>query len=555
MFEKLSNLELDQYEFLSDPVSLLENLIPVNINAPNLWNQESECVTFRPYQFAMVAYDYLYANNKDKTDKENMNLKKGAGDLIDLCARNVGKSFLSLTGDALLRIMHGAAEESCIASFDEFHTNKISEPILNIIENHKFFKMFHLTEGNKKTVSRKPHKVITKHGHLQIGVNEQVYGKNPGKDFHGLHYKSLNYDETSYMSEKGTDKRVDSGSSLGYIERLHGIPDIKHGSPLANFINNLKYRNWICRLPQFIRQDWDKQQRELQAEKYGGEASVSFKLNVLAEFLLGAESKWDMERIKKFCYKPDRLIKFFEVSKEMFADLDIVHSTPEKIEEFRSRLIKKVIIDRLPSSQIIVASDIGTTGSPSEVAILFKSDKWRYEYQISLFKLIIKEQALFFKWLYDFFGNCVITLDCTNADGRAIREELLSMGVPIENLPEFKMNQNIEIDFLKNDKGIVQRDKKTGKPLMKVEYTKIWAIQQLEKIFYNAQIEIPHDDKFLREFTGFFEKRTNNRIPIWGSETTEHLHDTFLLFALAAWLNENKALQPTNQKRRCMGKF
>lgn len=54
---------------------------------------------------------------------------------------------------------------------------------------------------------------------------------------------------------------------------------------------------------------------------------------------------------------------------------------------------------------IIIASDIGTTGSPSEVGIFFgdENGKWRYEYQISLFKLTTKEQGHVFEWLYRFW--------------------------------------------------------------------------------------------------------------------------------------------------------
>ena len=554
MYEQLSQSELELYENLHDPVFLIENLFPVNVNAPSQWDEDSDCIKLRPYQFAMIAYDFMLVNDPNKTEKQNMKVRKGSGDIFNISARNIGKSFLGFDADSILRIMHYDGQESCIASFDEEHLNLRSEPILGIIENHKFFQMFHL-DGNKKTVSRKPHKVLTKHGHLQVGVNEKVHGKNIGSGFHGKHYKSFAYDETSYMSSIGTEKRIDSGSSSGYIERLFGIPDIKIGSPLGEILKDRKNAPWICRLPQYVREDWDQEQKELQAAKYGGESSLSYKLNVVGEIIEGAFGKWDMERIKKRCYHPERFIKFFEISKDLFKHLDIVHSTPEKIEEFKKILHNKIVIDRLPCQQIIISSDIGTRSAPSEIAIFFgdEKDNWKYEYQISLFGLILKEQALVFKWLYDILGSAFISLDCTNADGDGIRDELLALGIPANHLPKFIMNQNMEVGFDKDEKTDKVKRDRTGKPLMKIEYTKIWAIRQLEEILYNGRIEIPHDDKWLREFNGFFEKPGAGKIPGWGSETTEHLHDSFLLFALCAWLNKSEITQNLKKGKRVVG--
>lgn len=552
MYETLTEKELHLYCNLKDPVFLIENLIPRNIKSPSNWSDTSDCIRLRNYQFAMIAYDYILVNDPKKSEKENRKIRKGSGDIYDIGSRNTGKS-LCFDMDAALRIVHGEGLESCISSFDEDHLQRRSEPVLGIVENHKFFQMFHLT-GNKKTVSRKPHQVLTRHGHLQVGVNEKVNGKNVGSGYDGLHYDSFSYDEISWASADGTKRRIDSGKSIGYIERLYGIPDIKVGSPLGEILKDKNKAPWIWRLPQFVRPDWDSEERIKRAGEYGGESSLSFKLNVLAEIIEGAYGKWDMERIKKMCYHPEKFIKFFEIGKDLFSHLDIVHSTPEKVSEFQKILSKKIIIDRLPASQIICASDIGTTGSPSEIAILFGDfeDKWKYEYQISVFGLIVKEQALVFKWIYDTLGSCFICLDCTNADGRAIRDELLSLGVPIEHLPDFRMNQNIEVDFEKDDTGKVKRDR-LGKPLMKVEYTKVWAIQKLEEKLYNGKVDIPHDDKWLREFNGFFEKPGSGKIPSWGSETTEHLHDTFLLFALCAWQNRSVITQNLKKGKRTVG--
>lgn len=553
MYDKLKEKEIEFCECFFDPVTALENIFPVNINAPSQWNEDCETINVRNYQFPMLAYDSLYAYDDKKDDKANLQFRKGAGDLYNISARNIGKTFLGLVGDAITCLHYYSGVESCVASFDEKHLKEVSEKIANVVEQHKFFQMLHIKKGNKKTVGRQPHRIHTENGHLQIGVNEQVSGNDPGTDFHGKHYERFMYDEASYMSKAGTEKRIDSGSSKGYIERLFGIADIRLGSNLGDILRDPKKKPWICRLPQFVRDDWDETQKTKMIAEYGGEFTLAYKLNVKGEPIEGADGKWDMERLKKASYINDRHIKFFEVSKELCEGIDKIDNIQEKIKEFKQRIEKKVIITRLPCTKIIVASDIGTTGSPSEVIINFQdgNGKWKYEYQISLIQMTVKEQALFFNWIYDKLEGCFISLDCSNADGRAIRDELIvDFKLPAEFLTDYRMGKNIVVGFEtdpKNGKMI----RVNGKPVEKEENTKEFALQQLEDILYNGKIEIPHDDKFFREFAGFFEKKTGNRMS-YGSTTTEHLHDSFILLALCIWENENTNLKH-KKKKRCLG--
>lgn len=552
MYQNPSNEELEFYGCIHDSVTFLENVFPADINSPGNWGLDTSCLILRPYQFAMIAYDCMYCANDTKTDKQNFTLSKGAGTIYNISARNIGKTHVGLLGDAMMSIFLQNNQESCIASFDEKHLKAIAEKISGVVENHKLYQMLHL-HGNKKTVGRAPHRIQTEHGHLQVGVNEKVSGNKQGQDFHGLHYKRLSYDEASYMSSEGFEKRIDSGSSIGYVERLFGIPDLRVGSPLGDILNNPNNKNFICRLPQYVRDDWDDAQKEKQSAQYNGESSVAYKLNVAGELIEGALSKWDMERIKKNCYKFDKKIQFFEVDKEIFKGLDLLNSL-DHIKELGKRLKLKIPIQRLPSSKIIVASDIGTSGSPSEITIHFgdSNNHWKYEYQISLFKMIVKEQIEIFQWIYDTLGSCFIALDCTNIDGGTIRQGLLDLGIPADHLSNFKMNQNLEVGIDKDEKtGKILRDK-SGKPLMKIENTKAFAIKCLEDIFYNGKHEIPHDEKFLKEFSGFIERYNGNR-PSWGSTTTEHLHDSFLQFALCAWENEMKISQNQGIKKRVLG--
>lgn len=534
MYEKLSNEDIQFLEFFYDPTSLTECLYPINERAPHLWDEEYPCVTIRPYQFAMQNYSYMYADDFELSDKDNFRLKQSAGKLFNIAARNIGKSFL-LKIDACLSIIHGSGDESCVASFDASHLKKVTNPICNIVRTHPFFEIFRKKGKNSGIKSNIPVEIETLHGHVCYGKNEKVGSPDPGTAYHGLHFKTFQFEEASYMSQEGTQKRIDSGASIGYIERLSGIPDLRVGSPLGEILKDRKNDQWICRLPQYVRSDWDKITREEQASKYGGKQSMAYKLNVESRIIEGAFGKWDIERIRKKCLKESKRIKFFEIGKDNFL-------------QFK----QKIIIDRLPAKQIIIASDIGTTGSPSEIAIFFgDSNKWKYHYQISLFKLTLKEQAQVFKWIYNRMGTAFISLDCSNADGRGIRDELLHMGIPQEHLTDFRMGKNLQVDFQKDEAGRVKRAR-GGQPLMREEPTKEFAVQLLEKLLYDGKIEIPYDEKFLREFSAYVEKVTANGRKVFGSSSTDHLVDTFLLFALCVWEKENKNLNNEKQNR-CLG--
>jgi hypothetical protein len=553
MYEKLSEQEIEFMEMWYSPVALIENLIPENIKASHTWNEskETKCIKLRPYQFAMVNYSYMYAENPKLSATANFQLKKLAGTIFNIAGRNIGKSYL-LVIDAFCTILHGAGDESCVASCDDLKLKKIASPLINLCREHPFFNVFKKC-GKSEGIKGQPVEIETQHGHVCYGRNEKVDTPEPGLQFHGIHAKTWNYDEASYMSVAGSEKRIDSGASIGYIERLSGIPDLRIGSPLGEILRDKKNARLICRLPQYVREDWSKETQLDQAAKYKGQNSVAYKLNVEAEITEGAFSKWDMERIRKNCLKTDVLIKFFEIGKDLFTGIETLSEEDKQI-QINNRLSKKIVLVRVPNKKTIIASDIGTTGSPSEVAIFFgdQNNKWKYHYQISLFKLTVKEQAYVFKWIYEILGGAFIVLDHTNADGRAITECLVKdLKIPLENVSDFVMTRNIEVDFLKNNKGVVLRDK-NGKPLMREEYTKAWAIQKLEEMFYNSKLEIPYDEKFLSQFSNHWEKVSPGGRPVWGSSTEEHLVDTFLLFALCAWEKEFKNLVP-QQSKRCLG--
>lgn len=537
MLEKaLTEQEIEFMEFFHDPIALLENLIPANIDAPHLWNDKCECVYVRPYQPAMLSYEYMYADDSRLTEKDNLQNKIGAGQLFNISSRNTGKSFLGIDGDAPLTIIHYDADESCIASFDDFHLRARTERVANLIESHRFFDMYQL-QGAKDTINRGNHfRIQTRNGHIMKAANETISGKKVGKQFHGMHYKKFWYDEASYMTKEGTEKRIDSVSSIGAIERLFGIPDLQPNSPLGEILLNPKNRNWICRLPQFVREDWDEYVKAKLIAKHNGEYSLSYKLNVLAELVEGAEGRFDIKRIKENCYNDKKQIKQFEIGQTNFKDFK-----------------REIIVDRLPCKQVYLCADCGSTDAPTEIIIIFCTDeKYIYHYNITLHRLTIKEQAKIFAWLYQELGTAYIGLDCTSAEGRDLADELRSLSIPSNDITEVKFNSNIEIGFDKNDDGTLRLDK-DGKPTIKEERTIDWACMCLDKLFYEGKFDLPNDEKFWSEFTAYIQKTINGRTQYASRIAQDHLLQSFQVFSIVRFKREYDAQNNIKRSKRVLG--
>lgn len=524
LYKKLTDEEIEFMECWYSPLAMTECLIPLNYKAPETWSEENcSLIKLRPYQFAMVDYSYLFADDDKLSSKDNFRNKQGAGYLINVAARNLGKSLFAII-DAFLTLLHGEGDESCLASFDFAHLKKIATPIANLANHHPIFDLYRRKGKECVRFIGGGMEIDTILGHVMYGRNENINSPDPGTAFHSLHVKKNIYDEVSYMSEDGRKKMVDAMSSDGCIERLAGIPDIRLGSPLGKILRDESKRNWICSGPQFVRSDWDEKTKAEKIEEYDGETSPMYKLNVGGEAIEGANSMFDMNRIKENSYTTKKRVKQFEVGKETFDRFD-----------------KILVIDKQPAEMSIIASDIGTTGSPSEVCIFFGNNellKWRYN--ISLFMLTTQEQAKIFKWLFDKVENGIISLDCTSGEGRSIADELEILGIPKDRIVRCLFNSKIVIGFEINNDGSVKYDN-NGNPVYKLERTIDFAVMQLEKILYHGLCEIPHSEKFLREFANYFSVTTGTT-KRYGSTSTDHLLQSFQTMAIARFQFEFASL-------------
>jgi hypothetical protein len=537
MYRKLSNDEIDFVCTLHDPIAIKECLYPENIKAPHLWIEEDcELVKIRNYQMAWQNYSHMFCDDDSLTKKQNFQKKKDAGTCYNIGARNTGKSYDFIQMDTPVNIMLSEGRESCLGSATDGFLKKVSNPILNILREHPFFQIFKKTGKNQGIQAGNNIEAQTRHGHTFYGRNEKIGSPEPGTKFHGLHYDTLEYEEISYATEQGEEKRVDSGSSLGVIERFSGIPDIKLGSPLGNILYNEDLKKWICRLPQYVREDWDNNRRKYMIEKYKSATSMAYKLNVGGEIIEGAEGFWDIERIKKFCLDKSRKIKQFDIDKKKFKNFQ-----------------KHIIIDRLPATQIFCCADIGAGSRPTEIIIVFyNNEKYKLVYNIILNKLTSREQAKVFAYIYKKLGSCFIGIDTTTDYGILDYLEK-DYKIPKKHLLGVDLRKNVAIGF-ETDEATGKILTKGGKKIVKYMVAIDWAMQQLENLFYEAFMSIPLDNKLFKEFIGFKVLSEGLR-KSYGSSTTDDYHQAFQVFAITRWHNKWQTLINMNNTDQdgCLG--
>jgi hypothetical protein len=77
-------------------------------------------------------------------------------------------------------------------------------------------------------------------------------------------------------------------------------------------------------------------------------------------------------------------------------------------------------------------------------------------------------------------------------------------------------------------------------------------MQEMEKIFYEGMMEVPQDENFFEEFNGFYVKMVGTR-KSYGSNTSDHKHQSFQVFAVCRYFNEFNELKTVQNQPRCYG--
>jgi hypothetical protein len=456
MIASLTDEELAIMEAMFYPVAMAECLFS-DVDNLTVMTEDKLCHV-RDGQIPLLSFEYMIDDNPKLSVKENFLLRKGAGEAYVLGGRNFGKSICVLKLDMCMAFLLLENEKVGFTSYDALHIRGIMEDILNCLEFHPLLSLL------EAQTTRSPNYriAIPKTGLTLSGINMNLDGKNPGKQFFQHHLTHLWADEISFENEVIYNQRRDSVSEIGCIFRFAGMTNFTKHSPCGRLYYDLNKRGFLVNLPQFINPRWDDSAKAQALKDFGGEQSINFRMFCRGEVVEDGVSVMDMERIRSN-YDDSRHIKNFEIDKKSYGDY--------------KRLLA---LDR-PSSveEVYIFADIGET-APTEIGVAFKVGKvYKYFYNITLYNLTDKEQSYIFAYLITLLDSNFIGIDYSDGTGRAILRNLEEQ-FPGKKLVGVGFNEKIPIGFEKDKFGrLVFKD---GMPVYKEEYVTEWSIKHLKDL-------------------------------------------------------------------------
>jgi len=290
-------------------------------------------------------------------------------------------------------------------------------------------------------------------------------------------------------------------------------------------------------IPQYINPKWDFKQKEKATKEHGGEASPTYRVFVRGEVIEDGLAVLDMVRVRK-CYDDEKVIKHFEITKENY-------------DNFKTLLI----LDRPANAEMLFCSaDIGET-APSELTIISKitngdSVLYKYLYNITLYNLTDKEQYEIFKWIAETMEINIISLDCTEGQGRAIFRSLEAV-FPRENLVWVGYNEKISIGVAKSEAGYPMY--KDGKPVYEEEYVSEWSVKRLKDLFYDGKMYCPLDYKLDMQLNSLISTQSGARTVYSVVSDEDHLLSSLRCFAIAEWQHEFSIMKTMKRKKFSKG--
>lgn len=525
----LSEEELEFCELFYNPKCMIECLYPKG--AMQTWNEEGECLTVRNYQIPLIQYDTVLADDDKLTDQENFQRRIDAGTLFVILGRKLGKSFIALIGNMILKLIYYSGREMTCAAYDEKHMGKIMDKMRSFFSSHDFFHQY------KKSIKGSPEYTLeTVNGNILYGVNETVKGKDPGANWWG-HHTDINFqDEIQAESDAAYSKKIDAIGEMGCIEVLCGIPLVTKVSPLGKILKDRTKQKNILRFPQYISTFWNQKVREERERQYGGTNTVGYKVNVEAELIEGAEGAFDMQRVRDN-YDPNKVIKAFEITKETY-----------------SQYFNILVLDSYVNAEkIFVFADIGDTAA-TEIGIAFKvNDKYHLVYNITAFRLSDKELSDMLKWIFKKVNADFIAVDCTIMGKPIYRQlsealDIVKDGKVIKRVIWCAFNESVTVGYEKDDNGGVLLDA-NGRPVEKVENTLIFAVQRLREMFYEKQFVIPDNFiKFDEEMSSYLQLVSGNRVMFDSVGGADHTVQMMEVFAILIWQTEQLPALNINMK-------
>jgi len=533
MIKVLTKEELEFAECLFNPICFIECTSPAT--DMDSWDnlELDKGIKIRNYQIPFVQFDVCLEDDERLSDYENFKKREKAGTLVLVSARKIGKTYIGLVRNALTKLVLYNGYEMTLSCYDLLHVKKMADDLCEFFDTHLFFRQF------KKNINRSPvYDIRTRNGNQLQSVNENIAGRNVGKQWWSHHTHFNFQDEIQATTNEAYEKKIDARGEKGCVEVLAGIPLISENTPLSKFLKAKKYRKTVVRIPQFVSPYWNEEIKQERIEEYGGENSANYLINVAAQTVDGAFGAFDMKRIRSLCYREDKIVKEFEITDKTF-------------NEYKSRLI----LDHAKNaSKVFVSADIGSTAATEIIVINeYNNKSYNFAYNITAYRLDDKQLAELIDWIFKTVKGDYCCIDCTIM-GAPVYRQLVEKNNK-DNIIWCSFNENVTIGFEKDDEGKFVFDK-SGKPIEAVEKTSVFSIQRLRSLFYDGLIKIPSNShKFEDQFSSFLQLVKGNRVH-FDSTSEDHLVQAFQCFAIAQWHVTLASINPVKKiKKLSLGNF
>jgi len=534
MISKITKEELQMFETMANPIGCTE-IIFDDLGSLTEFTRDKYSKV-RTYQYPMLSFESLFVKDPKLTDKENFKQKKRLGDCINFGGRLTGKTRIGVIVDVCLSVIHKVFNWGIISSCDATKIRGVVETtLIPAFESHPILK-----EWKIKSKAH-PAYLITFANHCKIeSVNNNVAGKEPGKNWFQKHADKNWEEEASFLNDTISNKRLMAQAEHGMVERLTGMANFKKASPIGRKFFDLKNENIVINLPSYANETWDEEKDEAAEKEFVGKQSPGYRTQILGQVVDDGNSVYDIERIRE-CYKRDKQgnpirIKAFEINKKNFY-----------------RFKELLVLDRPKNAESVwVCLDKGEGAAPSEIIVLFKvKDKYKYVYNITTFKLSPTEDDDVVDYIISTLNANIVGIDVTSGGGKSMLSHL-ALKYP-ENIVGVSFNEKIPVDFVRDEHGKIAHDNK-GKAIHKEEFIVDWSIQRLKHIFYTKQIECLFDMKLDTQFDSIVVMKSGKRT-VYGCKSANHLHQAFQVFSIVLWNNEFSQLQPIKSKKPGLGAY
>jgi len=529
VIDRISEEDLIIFELLRNPIASTEILFS-NLGSLSEF-EEDKFSKVRKYQYNYLSYDQLLFDNKELTEKEFFNLKKGMSETYILGGRLTGKSLIGLIVDVVLALFHNTFHKGSVSSADAEKIKKVCEQIFVPLEFHPILKLLNIR------VIRNPYQAKTPSGTILESVNENVAGKNPGGNYHGRHDEKSWIEEASYQTNSIAHERLMAQSEMGIINHYTGMTTFAKESPMGKIFYNLKNENKLINFPSYVNHTWDDDKEEAAIREFGGKSSSGYQVQIDGKVIENGESVFIIEKIRDTYIRDAQgiplPIKSFEINTNNF---------------FRFKDI--VIIDRPNNAESIhIHADIGEGSAPTEIIVLSKiKDVYKYIYNITTFKIAPDENEIIFRYLIETLKANVVGLDITSGGGKALFCSLAKdYNQTEEHIFGVAFNEKVTIGYKLDEKGNATSEHVE-------EFVTDWSIQRLKHIFYNEKIKCYWDLKLDSQLDGVIVMKSGQRT-VYGNKTQNHLFQAFQVFSVCDWNTEFLSINPIQQRKLGGGSF